>query len=775
MTNISNFTISENMNARLAEYGLTSAMAEENGWISCDAAAIQTLLGYLPDCEGREISGLQIPFRSPFTSEILTGEDGRPYSGVFLLTPAKQQRQEDGWISHTDWLQPAMRFGGHVYLGADACRTLQASVTQPIYLVSGAVNAEALWRYGLPAMGIELSQLISPEQEVHPAFERFFSLNPRDVILLLSTRQQSPDIALRLQEVANVLLEWQCSLRLVHMPDDREPGQLLVANGEGYLEELCRNATVINPRPQVLTNPQRLEPVAQALGNAARHYAKVFRMTPWVNQNGGVPVVFDSSNHSFQLLRPDTCPALFESIAEPVKLSARDNSRQPDIFSSKTCKLIIEHPKFSEALNPLVVCSPVPVLTKSNGELRLIRGYDRASGIYAAGEVTIPSSLEEAVAILSEVDACTAFVSEGDRSRAMAHILAPALAMGGLIESHTPILFVEADDSQSGKGKKNKRTAAIYNTIPRTVNQTGGRGVGSLMEGIDAALISGVPIITIDNLDPGNNGRPFHSQKLCSFMTEDCYNARAAYMKNTPINPKRHIIMLTTNGAALSRDIFNRCCTVRLVKQPERIFPSYPEGTQEEHILHNYPRYLGAVIRVLYAWQECGFPQSDLAISTGFAAWWRTVDAIVTRVIGMQSVYDGYHALEERTTNPTLNWVRDLMRLVERTGNLGRTFTTPELLRLLQENDMWRTTSDTNAFQGAQLHFGRRIHEAFRLQGHENYLEIDSWLLTRGNHLQSYGDGRNGRKEIATYTVRRKPPVTMTTPNNTETGSNASV
>ena len=41
MTNISNFTISENMNARLAEYGLTSAMAEENGWISCDAAAIK--------------------------------------------------------------------------------------------------------------------------------------------------------------------------------------------------------------------------------------------------------------------------------------------------------------------------------------------------------------------------------------------------------------------------------------------------------------------------------------------------------------------------------------------------------------------------------------------------------------------------------------------------------------------------------------------------------------------------------------------------------------
>lgn len=44
MTNISNFTISENMNARLAEYGLTSAMAEENGWTLCDSIEIQRIL-----------------------------------------------------------------------------------------------------------------------------------------------------------------------------------------------------------------------------------------------------------------------------------------------------------------------------------------------------------------------------------------------------------------------------------------------------------------------------------------------------------------------------------------------------------------------------------------------------------------------------------------------------------------------------------------------------------------------------------------------------------
>ena len=44
MTNISNFTISENMNARLSKYGLTSAMAEENGWTLCDSTEIQRIL-----------------------------------------------------------------------------------------------------------------------------------------------------------------------------------------------------------------------------------------------------------------------------------------------------------------------------------------------------------------------------------------------------------------------------------------------------------------------------------------------------------------------------------------------------------------------------------------------------------------------------------------------------------------------------------------------------------------------------------------------------------
>lgn len=761
MSNILNLTIIEAMNARLAEYGLTSVMAEENGWTLCDSTEIQRTLGYLPDCNGYEVMGLKIPFTSPVTSVALEGEDGKPYHGIFLASPALRRRSGDGWEYHTDWLQKSMRFGGHVWISASAYSQLQAAPTAPVYLVDGAVNAESLSRNELPAFGVDLFQMLSPENEIHPVFQQFFEQNPREVVILLSERQCSPDIGQRLLDIANVLLNLQCCLSVVKMPDARQPGELLTANGMPFMLELFKTATTIRPKPMVPVSPSRLAPVAKSLGNAARYYQKVYRMTPLANQDSGIPVLFNEADHSFVQLHQDACPALFEEIANPMTFS-KENVPIPAVFAPRDCRLLIEHQNFVTALNPLTICSPVPVLAKINGELRLVTGYDRDSGIHAAGEVQIPSSLEEAVELLNWIDSFTAFVSEGDRSRAMAHILAPALSLGGILNCHTPILFVEANDSQTGKGKKNKRTAAVYNAVPHTVNQTGSRGVGSLMEGFDAILISGTPIISIDNLDPGHYGKPFHSQKLCSFLTEDLYNARAAYMKNTPINPKRHVIMITTNGASLSRDIFNRSCSVRLTKQEGRTFPTFPEGTQEEHILHNYPKFLGAVFRVLLEWQAKGFPQGDLRVSTGFAQWWDVMDGIISQIMGMTSIYDGYTELGARTIDPTLSWIRDMMRMVERTENLGRIFTTPELLQLLQENDMWKRTSNSTAFQAAQLHFGKDLQKGFRLTGVEDRLEIDSWVLLRGRHMQTYDEGRHGHKEIATYTITRKPPVTVT-------------
>ena len=102
-------------------------------------------------------------------------------------------------------------------------------------------------------------------------------------------------------------------------------------------------------------------------------------MTPLANQNGGIPVLFNEADHSFMQLHQDACPALFEEIANPVTFS-KENVPIPAVFVPRDCRLLIEHPNFVTALNPLTLCSPVPVLAKINGELRLVTGMIGTAG-----------------------------------------------------------------------------------------------------------------------------------------------------------------------------------------------------------------------------------------------------------------------------------------------------------------------------------------------------------------------------------------------------------
>lgn len=156
-------------------------------------------------------------------------------------------------------------------------------------------------------------------------------------------------------------------------------GRVAYSQGMPFMLELFKTATTIRPKPMVPVSPSRLGPVAKSLGNAARYYQKVYRMTPLANQDSGIPVLFNEADHSFVQLHQDACPALFEEIANPMTFS-KENVPIPAVFAPRDCRLLIEHQNFVTALNPLTICSPVPVLAKINGELRLVTGYDRDAG-----------------------------------------------------------------------------------------------------------------------------------------------------------------------------------------------------------------------------------------------------------------------------------------------------------------------------------------------------------------------------------------------------------
>ena len=143
-------------------------------------------------------------------------------------------------------------------------------------------------------------------------------------------------------------------------------------------------------------------------------------------------------------------------------------------------------------------------------------------------------------------------------------------------------------------------------------------------------------------------------------MTEDTYNAHCAFKPNTAIDPRRVVVMLTSNEAELTVDLANRSSIVRILKQAAGYrFRRYPEGDILNHIRANQPRYLGAVFAVIGAWHAAGKPRTE-ETRHDFRDWAQVLDWIVQNLLGAAPLMNGHHETQIRMTSPWLNWLRDV-------------------------------------------------------------------------------------------------------------------
>lgn len=527
-------------------------------------------------------------------------------------------------------------------------------------------------------------------------------------------------------------------------------------------ELIERDSVEVLPLPVVNVNYGRVNHVAEVIGKRAAETGVLFRLVSDINSNAGAVIYNPGETNGVRYFAPAEGGSLFETFVAPYKETPK--GRIESVFPESSVRQIISTPAFIQRLDPVVSITQCPVLVMVEGQLRTIVGYDRETGIYAAGEVIEPNTLEEATSRILSVDGETAFASGGDRSRAVAHSLAPAFTQGRLLSTPSPILGVEGNDSQAGKGKKEKRTAAIYNAVPVIVNQTGG-STGSIEEGLDAALIDGAGFISMDNLEDRGRG-PFACPKLCSMLTESTYTARAAYTKNIQVDPGLRIFMLTSNGATLLKDILNRLCMVRLVKQHGRKFKRYPEGSQEAHIRANYPVYLGAVFRIIREWYARGCPRTAISLSTGFDQWWQVMDWIVINLFKLPSVIEGYQAVSDRVTDQELSWFRNVVRAVADAGKLDHKLQVTELLEIMLEvgvnlpgcNGVYSTAMLTeDKLKNLRLGIGVRISRIFHKRGDRDSIIIDCWKITREEEQRTYPLG--GVQTIKLYTITQMPVV----------------
>lgn len=509
----------------------------------------------------------------------------------------------------------------------------------------------------------------------------------------------------------------------------------ILAESDGALQPSSRSKL-----PEV-TLPGDSVPVcysAQRLGRLIADTRQYFRRGDAVVKLGQD----DTGSRILRAMKPAAMASGFESVAILRKMVLIEGElvSKPSICNEQTAKLIVSADTFLDELPPIRILSPCPVLIERGGELVQIVGYDRDSGVLAFGEQLPEVPLDEAKDLIETLIRDFRFASASDRSRAMAAIITPALVHGRLLRGRAPIDLGEADQSQTGKGFRNKITAALYRQTIRTVTQRKG-GVGSMEETFNAALIRGANFIAFDNMRGKIDSPAFES-----FMTEDIYAARIPYSPDVEIDPRRVVVMLTSNRAEITRDLANRSSCVRILKQePGYQFASHPEGDILEHLGANQPRYLGAVFAIIREWHRQGKPRTH-ETRHDFRRWAQTLDWIVQNILGAAPLLDGHEATRERMTNPALTWLRDVALAVVRANRDGQPLRAHDMLDLLADTEIEipgasneADLEDENVRSNVLRAIGRKLSKCFK---GESSIEIDGILIERSEAHDDQGRPR---------------------------------
>lgn len=395
------------------------------------------------------------------------------------------------------------------------------------------------------------------------------------------------------------------------------------------------------------------------------------KKTMFIRGGAVVGVTEEDGTSGLEVIGPAAARSRFESYATFLAWRAGRGHQpvlKPAIIAQDMAMALLESEEARTYLPNITGLINCPVIVSTDVGPQIVgKGYHPDTGLFVTGGQTPPQvELSEAVAALQELLAEFDFQSLGDRSRAVASFITPALKLGRHLHGNVPADVAEADQSQAGKTYLQKLVAAVYNETLSMVTHRNG-GVGSVDESLNSQLIAGRPFIQLDNF----RGK-FDSPHIEALLTaERSFPVRAPYSREVMVDPGWFIVMLTSNGVETTRDFANRGSIVRIRKRvPGFKFPSYPEGDLLDHVRACQPHYLGAVFAIVQRWIELGRPRSN-ETRHDFREWSQTLDWIVQGILSEAPLMDGHQAAQERVSNADLTFLRKLALAVAEQGRLS--------------------------------------------------------------------------------------------------------
>ena len=402
----------------------------------------------------------------------------------------------------------------------------------------------------------------------------------------------------------------------------------------------------------------------------------------------------------------------------------------PAIMSVDTAKALMATVEARELLPPITSVLRCPFMVETTpGEVNILcRGYhDENGGTFVVlGEKPPQVPIAEAAASLHWLVEEFAFQSPGDKSRALAAFITPALRMGGFLTKPIPVDVAEADQSQSGKGYRHTLVSSLYNEHPYMITVRVG-GVGSFDESLSSALVAGRPFICIDNL----RGQ-IKSQTFESLMTSPGrVTARVPNCEEVQVDPKPFNLQLSSNGMESTTDLANRSSICRNRK---RHGFTYRDTLGE--LQARQPYFLGCVLSVIAEWISFGKPRTK-DCRHDFREWSQTLDWICREILGCAPLMDGHEEAQQRVANPALTWLR-LVALALPSDRLCCSMTASDLAEQSQVHGI-DIPGDPHSEDESIKQIGRICARVFK---DSNLIEIEGFTVTRRLESQDRGEGR---------------------------------
>lgn len=453
---------------------------------------------------------------------------------------------------------------------------------------------------------------------------------------------------------------------------------------------------------------------------------------------------------------PDRFASVVESFGPRVmRLEKREDGTarwRSTVFPVSHAKIALSSDGARECLPTIrqLVSAPVLIPDSDTTGTVIPRGYHPHAGgtFVTSGELPPIVPLDEAKSLILMLLEDFDFPDGGDASRAIASMLSPAMKIGGWIEDDFPLDIAEADQSQSGKTFRQKLICSIYRESPSAITQAAG-GVGSLDERVSTALITGRPFISFDNF----RGR-MDSQILETAIRGLGKVSARALRVAADIDCTPFLWQLSTNGAELTRDLANRSIITRIRKRPnEHVFRTYPEGDINAHVRHHQPKFLGAVHAIIREWARHNRPMTNES-RHDFRVWCRCMDWIVQNIFDFPPLLNGHREEQMRTSNPKLQWLRDITHALMTDGYDGRALTASDLAEAAEEHDL-PLPGRRDTTEALEVRVGKLLGRLFKETG-DNTLTVDGRQFTRVAEHE-YDPINRTHRDRKTYVIERMP------------------